>query len=219
MKVLIVASHADDEVLGVGGTVIRHVEQGDDVHLVTVADCRTIRDPSREAAVSDELLESMRRLGIPSANLRFLGFQALEIGVVQLNGVMMSLIGDLKPDVVYTHHPGDIHQDHATVAASVKVACRPIAWAPRRLLFFETPSSSEFGSPFTPTTFVELENEHLKRKLHALEAYASEIREYPHPRSIEGLQSRAQFWGQISGCWLAEAFTLHREAIRGSQRL
>lgn len=217
MKVLIVASHADDEVLGVGGAVIRHVEDGDDVHLVTVADCRTIRDPSRQPAVSDELVESMRRLGTPRAQLRFLDFRALEIDIVTLNGVMMNLIGSIEPDVVYTHHPGDIHQDHATVAMAVKVACRPIAYLPKRLLFFETPSSSEFGSPFTPTTFVELTEEHLEKKVHALEAYSSEIRDYPHPRSTRGLRARAEYWGQISGVPLAEAFTLHREVLRGPQ--
>jgi LmbE family N-acetylglucosaminyl deacetylase len=118
-----------------------------------------------------------------------------------------------RPDIVYTHHAGDVNIDHRQVHDAVVAACRPQPGCPvRQLLFFETPSSSEWRPPasmtaFSPNWFIDV-SEYMDKKLAALSAYADELRPFPHPRSIQAVEHLARWRGATVGVAAAEAFEL-----------
>jgi LmbE family N-acetylglucosaminyl deacetylase len=219
MRILVVVAHADDEVLGVGGTIAWHVDEGDHISVVIASDCRTARDRSLEPALSSEAEESLAVLGVGGAgsSVDFLGRHGMSLGdgpELALNKDIGGIVAALKPRVVYTHCLEDINSDHRAVAKATLVACRPIGdWLVDRLLHFETPSSSEWGGSFKPNVFVDVSSQ-MEQKLIALACYKSEVRDAPHPRNAESLRARAAYWGQIAGLRYAEPFELHREIIR-----
>jgi LmbE family N-acetylglucosaminyl deacetylase len=177
-----VACHPDDEVLGVGGTLLRHLDAGDDVTVLLDRECR----PESTA----ESVEASLRMGIP-----------YQWG-----------LPPVEADVVYTHSLADLHADHRDLHERVLVACRPSAAPSVKAIYaFETPSATDWGmTPFRPTRFVDVTTT-LARKLHAMEAYRSELREHPHPRNALSLADRAGYWGQVAGFASAEAFEVIRE--------
>ena len=189
-RVLCIAAHPDDEILGVGGTLLRHKAKDDMVWVVLANRCRTDSElESREA-------ES--RLGVEYERLWETG-RSVEDAVI-----------DYIPDVVYTHSGADLHEDHRALLDRVLVACRPQSGV-RGLYAFETPSATDWsGRDFTPRLFVDI-TETVEGKEHAMEAYASELRELPHPRNIDSLYHRALYWGQRAGVEYAEAFEVIRE--------
>jgi LmbE family N-acetylglucosaminyl deacetylase len=122
-----------------------------------------------------------------------------------------------KPDVVYTHWPVDLNQDHRRVAEAVLIATRLVAGSTvRRVLAGEVPESTHqaFGAPaFSPTVFVSLDEASAERKCRALACYVSESRPYPHPRSVEAVEERMRMWGGLAGVGRSEAFVLLREVV------
>jgi LmbE family N-acetylglucosaminyl deacetylase len=129
-------------------------------------------------------------------------------------------VADIRPDIVYTHHAGDLNVDHRRVHEAVVTACRPQAnCTVRRLLFFEIPSSTEWQVPgaapaFLPNWFVDI-SAVLEAKMLALRAYHAEMRRWPHPRSYKGVSHLARWRGASVGCEAAEAFILGREIRLG----
>ena len=221
-RVLVVAAHCDDEILGVGGTVARHVAEGDECALAVVADSASVRyDEGTVESVRDCAREAARRLGV--SDLRFGGFpdQRLDaLPLVEIVTWVEKVLRDVQPRVVYTHHRGDVNRDHQLVYEATLTAARPYSapWV-ERLLSFETPSASEWSGPqldlaFVPNVFVDIGGEPLERKLHAMAAYATELRDAPHPRSLEALRTRAGYWGSLAGMAAAEPFALIRELRR-----
>lgn len=196
MRVLVVAAHPDDEWLGVGGTILRHLASGDEVHvhIAFTEDDPRGGDEERKAAASALATEAGYTLS--------LGHDRKVAGV-------RPLISGVDADVVYTHWRGDINADHRALAEAVEVACRPYTAKVRRLLMFDTPSATEWGTGFAPTTFVGIDEQEKARLFEA--HYAMEVRPYPHPRSAGALCSRANYWGQVAGLDAAEAFALVRE--------
>lgn len=185
MKVLVLAAHPDDEVLGVGGTILRHRAAGDDVQEAVVYNCRIAAAPHTWWAKKER-------------------------GDDPKPWVEMWM-AEYRPDIVYTHHGGDINADHRTLHKAVMVACRPYA-APsvRSIRTFHTPSSTEWGSGFEPNLFIDI-SDHIDAKLAAMAFYESELRPEPHPRSLEYLRARAAVWGSEAGFRYAEAFRVERE--------
>jgi LmbE family N-acetylglucosaminyl deacetylase len=218
MRVLIFAAHPDDELLGLGGTVAKHVDAGDEVTAVIASEGATARYADDAKAVLEaNAREAAAILGI--RDLRFLGFPDQRIDarpIVEITQTMEKVLREVKPEIVYTHHWGDLNRDHRVVSEAAQVACRPVgAEYPRRLICFETPSSSEWGTPdpgsvFTPTRFVDV-TATIERKLSAMACYKSECRPAPHPRSLEALRARAAMWGSVIGRPYAEAFVVLRE--------
>lgn len=214
--VLVVAAHPDDEVLGVGGTVARHVDAGDEVHALVLADGATSRYGS---GMDDVLAEAARTcgrvLGVASVRVRALPDQRLDaLPLLDVVREIEPLVDELRPRVVYTHFPGDVNADHGVVSRAAWTACRPYV-LPRLACFavFETPSSTEWGWPtgdgFRPTTFVDV-TDVLDRKVAAMEEYRCELRPYPHPRSARALRERAAYWGSTVGRHAAEPLQVLR---------
>lgn len=191
-RVLCFAAHPDDEVLGVGGTLLRHMAAGDDVHVYIARECR----PDG----LDEAVEAQIRMGIVYT------MPDPDLGLGGVDGFVEAF----RPDIVYTHSLADLHADHRALHERVMVACRPSSGV-KAIYAFETPSATDWGLvPFTPQRYVDI-SDTLEQKLHAMSAYSSELREYPHPRNLKSLTIRAQYWGQRSGLGAAEAFEVIRE--------
>jgi LmbE family N-acetylglucosaminyl deacetylase len=218
MRVLVVSAHPDDELLGPGGTVCKHVDAGDEVVAVIASEGATSR---YEAGAESMLLQSAREaskvLGLK--DMRWLGFPDQRMDakpLIEITQAIEKVMGEVRPQVVYTHFWGDMNRDHRIVSEAVQVACRPVGNDyPTRVLCFETPSSTEWSTPepssaFLPNHFVDISGT-LERKLKAMACYKSEVRLAPHPRSLEALRARAEHWGHIIGRKYAEPFMLLRQ--------
>jgi len=223
VRVLVVAAHPDDEVLGCGGTIAWHTDQGDEVAIYIMSEGATSRTdvPDRLAMAAE--LEGLRRsareaAAILGASISFGGYADNRMDSVDLLDVIKSVervISEFRPERVYTHHLGDVNVDHRIVHQAAVTACRPVAGqSVRSLLFFETPSSTEWQPAasdrlFAPNWFVPISST-MEKKRKALVAYASEMREFPHPRSLAAIEHLAGWRGACAGLTAAEAFMLGR---------
>lgn len=216
--VLVVAAHADDEALGCGGAIAKHVAQGDTVHAVFLADGVTSRPDAssetlreRNAAASN----AHRILGIEKSYM--LGFPDNRMDSVPLLNIVQALekvLSEVQAHTIYTHHIGDLNVDHRITHQAVLTACRPVPNSSIREVYsFEVVSSSEWNTPgvtpFIPNVFIEI-SEYLDLKLEAVAAYDFEMREEPHSRSIENVRRLAEFRGSSVGVASAEGFSLVR---------
>ena len=227
MRVLVVAAHPDDEVYGVGGTLVRHKEAGDEtfVCIVTEGCSQQYRDLGKKRLAEitrqkkEEAKEAAKILGVKEVFFSDLPDMKLDtIAHAELNGAIESCIKEIKPDILYTHHWGDVNKDHKLVFESTMVAARPgISWQIKRVLLYETPSSTEWNAPlpettFLPNVYVDISST-LEIKLSAMKAYKSELRPFPHPRSIEAVKIYSGKNGLVVARSAAEAFRLIREVI------
>lgn len=217
MKILIVAAHPDDELLGVGGTALAHVSRGDSVQAAVLCEGVSVRyGPERALEVAAEANRAADILSLRRPILGEFPEQRLEtLPLGKIISEVEKLVGEYQPDVVYTHFGGDMNRDHRVVSEAVLVATRPCS-APsvKDVLMFETPSSTEWGSPqllpcFQPALFVDI-TPHLENKIAAFLCYSHEVRAWPHPRSPEALRARANYWGSIVCRPAAEAFAVAR---------
>lgn len=218
MKTIVVAPHPDDEVLGVGGTLMRRKAEGAELAwlIVTSISAEHGWDAGRVARRSDEI----RRVS------EFIGFDqvfALDLPSTRLDQVPMAdLVAGISaaftsfaPTEVLVPHPGDVHTDHRAVFTAVASCSKWFRYPSiRRLLAFETPSETDFGvqagGEFSPNVFVDI-GPYLERKIQAMEIYASEIGEFPFPRSRDAIRALAAVRGAASGFTAAEAMMLLRE--------
>jgi len=227
MNVLVIAAHPDDEILGCGATVARHAAQGCRVETLILAEGATARDNVRDSesrhADIKNLCESARLAAeiLGAAPPRFGGLPDNRLdGLDRLDIIKMieAVIAEVRPEIVYTHHSGDLNVDHRIAAEAVATACRPLPGVPLRAIYaFETVSSSEWGpsagfAEFKPTRFVDV-MDHLQSKRRALACYDSEIRSFPHARSIESIEALARWRGASVGIQAAEAFQVIRELV------
>jgi N-acetylglucosamine malate deacetylase 1 len=222
-QVLVLAAHPDDEALGVGGTMVRHVQKGDRVAVLIMTDGVTARhnvtEPQKEAT-----RKACKILGVEDVYFAGLLDQRLDsMPLIEVIKPISALVEELRPQIVYTHHRGDANQDHRTVFAATLVAVRPFGHNPvEQLLCYETASSTEWGPPFVewaflPNIYVDISRT-LEIKWSAIEAYRetfqSEIKPFPHPRSPEAIRVYAQQRGVNVGMQAAEAFMLVRQLVR-----
>jgi LmbE family N-acetylglucosaminyl deacetylase len=199
VRVLVVVAHPDDELLGVGGTILRHIAAGDEVHVHI--DCiRGLRAMPERTSTAQTIARDTGH-GLTFGVSEQLADRDVLHDVAALRASW---------DIVYTHHPGDLNRAHRAVSEAVQVACRPHTSDILSMRYFETPSSTEWGSGFAPNLFVDIEA-HLGEKLDYLARYETEMRPWPHPRSQEALIARARYWGQVSGFRAAEAIVVARE--------
>lgn len=224
MKVLVVAAHPDDEVLGCGGSIAKLAAAGYEVFLAILGEGVTSRYAAREAADHKLILELREtaekvRECLGAKKLFPFDFPDNRFDTVPLLNIIKTiegLIKEIKPQTVFTHHPSDLNIDHTITHRAVLTATRPLCDCPGKEIYaFEIPSSTEwsfgqFGS-FQPDTFCNIEST-MEMKLRAMGLYETERREFPHPRSALALKATAQRWGSVVGMQYAEAFeTIRRQ--------
>ena len=227
LSVLVIAAHPDDEVLGCGGTIARHADAGDQVQVLIVAEGTTSRQQQRDRMqATDELSALAQAAQLAGAILGAQGVELMDLPDNRLDSLdRLDLIKQIEeriarhqPQVVYVHHAGDVNVDHRRLHEAVVTACRPMPGQPvRRLLSFEVVSSTEWQPPgsapaFQPNWFVEISDQ-WQRKREALVAYTSEMRPWPHARSLEALEHLARWRGAQVGVEAAEAFCLLRQLV------
>lgn len=212
--VLVIGAHPDDEVLGVGGTLAKHSALGDEVHILIITEGASHQYPNTD------LIEQKRREAKNCANR--LGAKEVHFGDlpdmrlddtphVEINSVIEQTCSEVEPDIVYTHSRREINRDHIEVHDSTLVATRPTSGI-STVLAYETPSSTDYSTNlngFTPNLFVDI-TDYIDTKIEAFEQYESEIRDYPHSRSVDALRSIAKTRGVASGSKAAEAFEILR---------
>ena len=223
-RVLVVAAHPDDEVLGCGGTIARHRSEGDDVTLLFLADGVGARDG---LTGGDTDLQIRRTAGIAAASLLgaappiYLDYPDNRLDTVPLLDLVQAVervAGKFHPTRVYTHHFGDLNVDHRVCHQAVLTAFRPAPGQSVRSIYaFEVPSSTEwsFGCQpqgFQPNHFVDISS-FIAAKIEAMELYEIELRPFPHARSIGAIEALATWRGVTIGCKAAEAFTVIRQIV------
>ena len=220
-RILVVAAHPDDEVLGCGATIAKEVAHGADVRIVIMQDGVTVRYKRITQKAKRELKQLYRDsveagaiLGVPENKITFGHFPCSALNTVPfgtLRKYLTDIVQGFKPDVVYTHHHGDYNPEHNIVNEAVVFTTRPCPGEhiPREVYTFEVPSSTEWAdqskSPFMPSVFVDVKAT-IDKKIRAMEAYTTEIRDFPHPRSPAALRVVAQYRGVQAGLHYAEAF-------------
>lgn len=226
-RVLVIAAHPDDEVLGCGGTAARLIGEGHEVHFAILGEGMTSRHPQRSNADAKQLAilhqqthAAAEKLGVKNVALHKLPDNRLDtVPLLEVVKLVEDLVDRVKPEVIYTHHAGDLNVDHGVINRAVLTATRPIAGQPVLEIYaFEVPSSTEWAFQrielsFRPNVFVDITRT-LEAKIAAMECYESEKREFPHPRSPEALRAIATRWGSVVGCGAAEAFELVRSIRR-----
>lgn len=219
-SILVVAAHPDDEVLGCGGYMASRVRSGNEVAVMFVSDGVTSRDGNlgaseiatrRQAAIS-----AAKVLGVKDVLFGDFPDNKLDsVPILEIIKFIEDIVARTKPSVVLTHFGGDLNVDHRVVNQAVITACRPTSdQCVKQILFFEIPSSTEWQIPskdgaFIPNWFEDI-SESLNAKIKALEQYAFELRDWPHPRSVEGVKYLAHWRGASCGVNAAEAFILGR---------
>jgi LmbE family N-acetylglucosaminyl deacetylase len=216
-RVLVIAAHPDDEVLGMGGTIAVHTDRGDEVRILVVTDGSSTQypgDAETRTRKEGEAVRAAAELGVNDyVHLDLPDMRLDTVAHVELNGIVEEHVRDLGPDVVYTAQP-DVNRDHRALFDSVAVATRPTPGQPARRLLTYAPTSSTEWTPapqnwFVPNWFVDI-SAALERKLAAFAHYETEQRPYPHPRSERAIRAAAEFHGAAAGCEYAEPFVLIR---------
>lgn len=221
-KVLVVAAHPDDEILGCGGAMARHARAGARVWSLILGEGVTSRRglsaAARRRALKDlhaVATKANRIVGVERVLLsKFPDNRFDSIARLELVHAIEAAAEALQPDLVYTHGPADLNVDHQETCEAVKTAFRPLPGASvREIRLFEVPSATEWrfdaGRAFHPDTFVDVAAT-LDLKVKALAAYGAEMRPFPHPRSETYVRALAQVRGGQSGLRAAEAFVTAR---------
>lgn len=216
MKVIVFAPHNDDEVLGVGGTIAKHAENGDDVYIceVTVG-----KNQERANQIKQEALQAHKILGVKDTF--FLDFPVVGLSnlpAIELNKEIHKIVQDIKPDIAYLPHKGDMHKDHAVVAESAMVALRPVDSPQVKAIYvYETLSETEWNIPsvdnaFIPNVFVDITNT-IEKKIEAMNCYQSQLYEFPQPRSLKAIRALSEVRGSTVCVENAESFMLVRSVL------
>ena len=224
-NIRVLAAQPADELLGVGGTVRRFVNEGAIAHALILAEGLTSRGESRAETNHSELLalqEDARRAAaeIGYSGIDFCGFPDNRMDSMDLLDIIKTVsnyVEKYKPDTIFTHHHGDLNIDHRVTCEAILTACRPVGdYCVKRIFAFETPSSTEWNycytEPFTPNVYVDV-SDTLEAKIRGMACYRTESAEYPHPRSAEALRALGKYRGSNAGFKMAEGFVLLRTVI------
>tara|TARA_Y100000589_G_C27083207_1_gene600571 strand:+ start:214 stop:894 length:681 start_codon:yes stop_codon:yes gene_type:complete len=219
-NILFVVAHSDDETIGAGSSIRKHVLNGDTVSVIAMTDGVSSR------SLKDKNAPKIRKLAAQNA-AQILGFdwignydfpdnQMDTHSLLEVVKIIEDVKEELRPELVYTHSGSDLNIDHRIVAEAVVTACRPQPKeCVKEIRMFEVPSSTDYGhnslfGDFVPNLFINAEK-NWEEKIAALAAYKNEMREHPHSRSMEGIENLARYRGNQVGLKLAEAFQVIRK--------
>jgi len=220
-KILIIAAHPDDEVLGCGGTIARLSKEGFEVYTLILGEGVTSRDDIRNREKREREIVKLKKqaqevnkiLGV--RKVFFFDFPDNRFDTVSFLDVVKTIEkvkNEVKPDIIFTHYERDLNIDHQIAYKAVIIATRPLERETVKEIYsFEISSSTEWSYPlsFSPDIFFDI-SATIGIKLKALEKYKTELRAYPHPRSLEGIELIAKVWGMKVGLEYAEAFKVVR---------
>jgi LmbE family N-acetylglucosaminyl deacetylase len=218
--VLCIAAHPDDEVLGCGGVLALHARAGDPVTIVIVCEGESLRYGPGGVGQGSHIRQAAAKLGCSSVH--HLGFpdQALDTHrLVDIIAPLEKIVRAARPRIVYSQHGADVNRDHQILFQAILVATRPTETFIEDVYAFDTASSTEWAYPrtFVPDTWVDISTT-LDAKLAAMACYESELRPYPHPRSLQALENRARAFGNQVCMEAAEVFMTVRRVIRESPK-
>ena len=217
MRILVVVAHPDDEILGCGGTIARLVREGHEANVLILGEGVTSRDKQRNLNKRRKEINTLGKQAhnanqiIGTKNVFLCDFADNRFDTVALLDIVKMIEevkNKVKPEIVFTHFKNDLNIDHKITFEATVTATRPLPnETVKELYSFEVLSSTDCRYPlsFLPNTFFDV-SKTINLKLKALKQYKSEIRDFPHPRSIEGLKLNAQTWGMKVGVKHAEAF-------------
>ena len=216
-KVLILVAHPDDEILGCGGTIAKY-SKDDDIYVAILGEGMLSRHKMKRTNLTE--LKGQSRKANKILNTKDVLFFDLPdnqfdtVSFLEIVKKIENIIGEINPSIIYTHHPGDLNIDHRITFRAVLTATRPIGHIVKDIFSFEVLSSTEWsyqkmGSSFNPNYYEDISG-FMEKKIDSMKAYVSEIKEFPHPRSSEGIRIMAQKRGMEVGIKYAEAFELIR---------
>ncbi len=219
MKILVVAAHPDDEVLGCGGTVAGYVRKGFEAYLLHMTEGvkgRYSKDLWNSPEVRNEIMNLKKET---EKAAKIIGFRKIfncsfddqyldNYPFVEIVKCVERIIKSVNPSIIFTHSIEDLNLDHVVTARAVITAARPFTGV-REIYSFEIPSSTDWNPAgnFSPNVFFDI-TPFMDVKIKALQAYSSEMRKFSHPRSVEGIRSLARIRGMQSSFEYAEGFTL-----------
>ena len=220
-KILVVAPHPDDEMIGVGGTIIKNIAEGNEVYVVIVTKGMSpLFDPAIIEKTRGEARRCHKKIGIKKTY--FLDFPSTMLDTTpkyKLNGAIFDVMKEVMPTEVYIPYSGDMHFDHGIVAEAAMVAMRPkYSFAPEKIYIYETLSETGWNTPeenkkFSPNVFVDI-SKYIDQKLDVISIYESQFEEFPATRSIQAVHALAEYRGVLANVCAAESFMLAREVIK-----
>ncbi len=211
-KILIVAAHPDDEVLGCFGTVARLIKEGYEAYTLILGEGKTSRDDIDEnelKTLKDEIKKANQIIGIKKVfTQNFPDNRFDSVDLLDIVKVIEKVKNEIKPDIIFTHYEKDLNIDHQITYKAVITATRPMKGeSVKEIYSFEILSSTEWNYPlsFSPDTYFDI-SKTIDLKLKAMKEYKSELCSFPHPRSLEGIKINGKYWGMRVGTEMVEAF-------------
>lgn len=215
-KVLVIAAHPDDEILGCGGAVALHAKNGDDVTSLVVCEGDSLRYDSMSKTHQNQIFEAAKVLGVEDVrSLKFPDQKLETIILTDLIEPILEIVREVQPQIVYCQYGGDVNRDHKILFEAVSVATRPTETFIEAIYAFDTASSTEWGYPraFIPDTWVDISST-IDIKLAAMAKYKTELKDYPHPRSLKALKYKSLSAGSQCLMCAAESFMTIRRIKR-----
>ncbi len=220
-RVLVVAPHPDDETLGSGGTLLRHRNDGDEIHWMIMTRISESAGYSKESVESrkNEIADVAKTYGFSSIHQAKFETTTLDtIAKRELVEEVSSVMNSVKPEIIYVPYRNDVHSDHKVIF-DVVAACTKSFRYPfiRKVRAYETLSETEFGitpesSGFRPNLWIDI-TEHLEKKIMIMKKYKGEMGKHPFPRSERNINALATIRGATAGVEAAEAFLSLKEII------
>jgi len=216
-KILIVAAHPDDEVLGCFGTVARLIKEGYEAYTLILGEGKTSRDEERALEnrqddiklLNSEIVKSNNIIGIKKVFVESFADNRFDsVDLLDIIKVISKVKEEVKPDIIFTHYEHDLNVDHQITYKAVITATRPMEdECVQEIYSFEILSSTEWNYPlsFSPDIFFDI-SDTIDLKVEAMKIYDSELCQYPHPRSLEGIELNAKYQGMRVGKKAVEAF-------------
>ncbi len=217
MRILVFAPHNDDEVLGVGGTIAKYAKQGHEVFVCEVTSW--LENAESTNAIKQEALKAHELLGVKDTIFLDMPVVYLKETATHIKNQKFSeVVNEIKPNIAFIPHVGDMHVDHGETAQAAMVALRPMGNPQLNAIYtYETLSETEWNIPSTTNAFIPNVwsdiSESYERKIEAMKCFSSQLRPFPHPRSLEAIEALAKLRGSTIGVNYAESFICIRERI------